>query len=515
MTSDTSLSSKIIDGQDEQLAEVLSLCQKMNAERNLPALLGLIAREAARLMQADRATIFLLDREKCELWSQVTLDGELIRFDARLGIAGACAMTGQLINLPDAHEDQRFYSLVDARTKYRTRSVLAVPLRTATGEIIGTLQALNKTRGAFTPKDEQVAQALAAQAATALETAKMVQELRQQKDLLEAENTHLWKEVEGRVSTQNIIGTSEKIQVIVRLIDQIRDSSVDVLITGESGTGKEMVAKAIHYTSPRARRSFVAINCAALPETMVESELFGIEKGVATGVDARIGRFEQAHGGTLFLDEIGELSPAAQVKLLRVLQERVLERVGGRTPVPVDVRIIAATNADLETALKKGAFRPDLYYRLKVLTIPMPPLRDIREDIPLLANFFLEKYCREMGKEPIKPSAAVVRSLARYSWPGNTRELENEMKRLVVLTRRSTISEEDLAESVRSEGGDGTSSPIRSGRSLKEAVDELEKRMIGDALRRCQHNQLQTAKALGLSRQGLIKKMKRYGLKSS
>ncbi|MEE8606463.1 MAG: GAF domain-containing protein, partial [Nitrospiraceae bacterium] len=153
MASDPSLSSKIIDGQDEQLAEVLSLCQKMNAERNLPALLGLIAREAARLMQADRATIFLLDREKCELWSQVTLDGELIRFDARLGIAGACAMTGQLINLPDAHEDQRFYSLVDARTKYRTRSVLAVPLRTATGEIIGTLQALNKTRGAFTPKD--------------------------------------------------------------------------------------------------------------------------------------------------------------------------------------------------------------------------------------------------------------------------------------------------------------------------------------------------------------------------
>ena len=177
---------------------------------------------------------------------------------------------------------------------------------------------------------------------------------------------------------------------MVRLVERIRDSLVNVLITGESGTGKELVAKAIHYTSPRARRPFVALNCAALPETLVESELFGIEKGVATGVNSRVGQFQKADGGTLFLDEIGDLSLTAQAKILRVLQERVVERVGGRTSIPVDVRLLAATNKDLEAEIAKGTFREDLYYRIKVIHIHMPPLREIREEIPLLANHFLE-----------------------------------------------------------------------------------------------------------------------------
>ena len=192
-------------------------------------------------------------------------------------------------------------------------------------------------------------------------------------------------------------------------MERIRDSLVNVLITGESGTGKEMVAKAIHYTSPRARRPFVALNCAALPETLLESELFGIEKGVATGVQSRVGQFQKADGGTLFLDEIGDLSLPAQAKILRVLQERVLERVGGRSPIPVDVRLLAATNKDLEAEIAKGNFREDLYYRIKVIHIHMPPLREIREEIPLLANHFLKEYCRETGRGAMEFSPEVMR----------------------------------------------------------------------------------------------------------
>ena len=502
-------------GRATQLDEILDLCRKMNAQREVPALLALVAREAARLMEAERATIFLLDKEKWELWSQVTLDGEMIRFDARLGIAGAAAMKGQIINVADAQQDERFYPAVDTRTKFRTRSVLAVPLRTPTGVVIGTFQVLNKKRGVFRAHDEEIAQTLAGQAAIAIDNVSTVQSLKQQQDQLQAQNTQLRREVGGRFSTQNFIGASDQIQGIVRLIDQVQDSAVDVLVTGHSGTGKELVAKALHYNSPRARHLFVALNCGALPENLVESELFGIERGVATGVERRIGKFEEAQGGTLFLDEIGDLSMSMQTKLLRVLAEREVTRVGGRATIPIDVRIIAATNVDLEGAIKKGAFRPDLYYRLKVVTIRTPALKEIREDIPLLANFHLHRVCREMEKDEKRLTPSALRCLSEYDWPGNVRELENEMKRLVVSTRKSSIGEDDLSETMRI-GRKGLHPQSGSaGRTLRAAVEELEMQLIGDALRRFRGNQLQAAKALGLSRQGLIKKVKRYGLRAA
>ena len=245
----------------------------------------------------------------------------------------------------------------------------------------------------------------------------MIGELRRNQDELTQQNAHLWREVENRYATHGIIGTGQRIQQIVRLVERIRDSVVNVLITGESGTGKELIAKALHYNSPRARKPFVALNCAALPETLLESELFGIEKGVATGVDSRLGQFQKADGGTLFLDEIGDLSLTAQAKILRVLQERVLERVGGRHSIPVDVRLLAATNKDLEAEIAKGNFREDLYYRIKVIHVHMPPLREIREEIPLLANHFLKEYCRETARVPgVRPGGAAQagkRSLAR------------------------------------------------------------------------------------------------------
>ena len=315
------------------------------------------------------------------------------------------------------------------------------------------------------------------------------------------------------ISTHNILGKSAKIQRIVRILEQVTNSPVDVLITGESGTGKELAAQAIHCNSPRKQRPLVALNCPALPESLVESELFGIEKGVATGVERRIGKFEAANGGTLLLDEIGDLSLVTQAKLLRALQERVIERVGGRKEIPVDVRILAATNKNLEALIMKDTFRADLYYRLNVIQIQMPPLREIREDIPLLAHHFLSKYCKEMQKETRQLAHEALNCLVNYTWPGNVRELENEMKRLVLSTQDAVITKKDLSPAIQGCGGESISFTQKTTPHLKDKVVEIEMQMIRDALEACGQNQQQAAKALGLSRQGLIKKMKRYGLK--
>src|ERR1700739_4375344 len=221
----------------------------------------------------------------------------------------------------------------------------------------------------------------------------------------------------GRLFASNIIGTSPKIQEVIRLVEKIADSPLNVLITGESGTGKELVARTIHYNSSRFGKPFIDINCAALPESLLESELFGIEKGVATGVEKRTGKIEMASGGTLFLDEIGDMSLSAQAKLLRVLQERKMERVGGRSTINVDVRVLAATNKDLNNEIKKGSFRQDLYYRLNVIHIHMPPLREIKEDIPLLAQYFLSSFASELGRGSKHFTSHTMDCLVNYSWP--------------------------------------------------------------------------------------------------
>ncbi|MEO8370285.1 MAG: sigma 54-interacting transcriptional regulator [Candidatus Solibacter sp.] len=499
---------------NERLAAILAISQRMNSQRDLGTLLDLIAREATSLLDCDRASIFLLDRERNELWSKVALGSEeILRFDASHGIAGNTALSGNTINVRDAYSDPRFYTAIDDQTGYRTRTVLAVAVRNQQGVIIGAFEALNKRIGVFGPRDEESLLALASHAAVAVETAQLIGELRRNQDELTQQNAHLWREVESRFATHGIIGTGQRIQQIVRLVERIRDSVVNVLITGESGTGKELIAKAVHYNSPRVRRPFVALNCAALPETLIESELFGIEKGVATGVNSRVGQFQKADGGTLFLDEIGDLSLTAQAKILRVLQERVLERVGGRTSIPVDVRILAATNKDLEAEIAKGNFREDLYYRIKVIHVHMPPLREIREEIPLLATHFLKEYCREAGRDGMEFAPAVLRNLVSAPWPGNVRQLRNEVMRLAACARLHVISEDDLWEGVPQpeRSGPPAIGPIKL-QSLKKAVAEMEHRMIAEALHETKNNQQQAARLLGLSRQGLINKMKRYSI---
>jgi transcriptional regulator with PAS, ATPase and Fis domain len=314
----------------------------------------------------------------------------------------------------------------------------------------------------------------------------------------------------GEFVTQRIVGMSHRIQSIIRLIDQIRPTSVDVLIHGESGTGKELIAKALHFNSPRARHPFVAINCAALPDSLVESELFGIEKGVASGVERRIGRFEAAHGGTLFLDEIGDLNLTAQAKILRVLQERTVDRIGGRNPVPIDVRIIAATNRNLESVMKDKQFRDDLYYRLSVVHIQPPALREVPEDVPVLANHFLQKHCAAMATELKHFTPAALDRLTKHDWPGNARQLENEVKRLVASVRAKTITDEQLIlQSLPRQQGSPTLFQEIRGQSLDQGLKTIERRIIEEALLQAGGNRLHAAQLLGLSRQGLFKKINR------
>ena len=487
------------------------------AERSawrMHAALDEVAAEIKTRLKADRVSIFLFDRENCELWSVISQEEKTMCLDARLGIAGHVAMTGEVVNVADAYEHPLFYKEVDLETGYRTRTLLAVPLKNSRGEVIAVAEAVNKYDGRFTDEDAAAMQTLVAPIAKKLESVPF----RKPSGIAQPHG----QSGDG-FTTQKIVGMSHKMESIIRLIDQIRDSSVDVLIQGENGTGKELVAKALHFSSPRANRPFVALNCAALPDNLVEAELFGIEKGVATGVERRTGRFENASGGTLFLDEIGDLSLAAQAKILRVLQERAVDRVGGGKPIPIDVRIIAATNRDLYASMKEKQFREDLYYRIKVIHIQTPPLREIREDIPVLANHFLEKHCKAMQVDLKSLTPAALQCLMRYSWPGNNRQLENEIKRLIASVRGKTIMEDHLDPSIRNPEISPLTAPapqeakapaptVPAMQTLGAAVEALERRMIEDALRQCNGNKQRAAQVLGLSRQGLIKKLKRLGV---
>ena len=328
---------------------------------------------------------------------------------------------------------------------------------------------------------------------------------------LKQEIDTLRSELKDRFQFKNIIGQSGVMQEVFRALEKVVGSNVTVLIQGESGTGKELIARAIHYHNPvRNSKPFVAVNCSALPESLLESELFGHEKGAFTGaIGKRVGKFEVATGGSVFLDEIGLMTPATQAKMLRVLQEREFERVGGNETVKVDVRVISATNKDLEEAVRDGEFREDLYYRISVFPIKLPPLRDRREDIPLLAAHFIDKYSRQENKqiEGIAPDALEL--LMAYNWPGNVRELENAIERAVVLATTSEITPKDLPNTVRSIG---EKKIYESDNTLSSWIEKLEEEALRNALLENGGNISQTAKKLGIGRATIYRKAKKYGL---
>ncbi len=340
--------------------------------------------------------------------------------------------------------------------------------------------------------------------AKALSSADLVKEVR-----------YLRAQVVHRYSFHNLIGKSPSMQEIYTKIEQIADSRTTVLVTGESGTGKELVARALHYNSARRDGPFIALNCAALPETLIESELFGHEKGSFTDASSRrVGQFELAHGGTIFLDEIGDLSLATQAKLLRVIQEREFTRIGGTHPIKVDVRIIAATNKRLEDLLSKKEFREDLYYRINVASLYLPPLRERREDIPLLAQHFLARRAEEEKRPPQEFSKEALEIMARYSWPGNVRELENVVEQASIWSRAAIMTPEDLPTSLKATTRtDSLRDDALSGRiSLGKAVLEFEKEIILDALRRTDYVQTHASALLGISRRMLKYRMDMLGI---
>ncbi|HUI45299.1 MAG TPA: sigma-54 dependent transcriptional regulator [Nitrospirota bacterium] len=354
---------------------------------------------------------------------------------------------------------------------------------------------------------------------------------------LQKENVMLKMQLKKKYNFKGLVGDSPSMQTVYELIEKIADTDSTILITGESGTGKELIAKTIHYNNiSRAGGPFVPINCAAIPRDLLESELFGHEKGAFTGaINTRLGRFELAQGGTLFLDEVGELDPSLQVKLLRVLQEREFERVGGMKTIKVDVRILAATNKDLEKATKEGKFREDLYYRLNVIPLHLPPLRSRQEDIPLLAAFFGQEFCRKKKREPFSLDPQVMDCLLKYRWPGNVRELENLMERLTILVSGPVVQLSDLPEKLHlttREDSEAAATPMatsfrapdaavpqhmqgsdfelgETGIDLNELVAAMERNMILKALKKSDGVRSKAAQFLGLNRTTLLEKMKK------
>ena len=324
---------------------------------------------------------------------------------------------------------------------------------------------------------------------------------------LKDENIALREELGIKHSFGHLIGKSEKIKKIYELLPDLAQTDSTVLIQGESGTGKELLARAIHHNSPRKDKPFIIADCTILTESLLESELFGHEKGAFTGaIRQKIGRFEQANGGTIFLDEIGDISPVAQLKLLRVLQERKFERVGGEETIEIDVRVIAATNKDLEKRIAEGKFREDLYYRINVFPVVMPPLRERQEDVSLLAREFLERFSRKNGKMIKDFSGEVYRSFLDYGWPGNIRELENAVERAVVVAKGNIVNEEDLPARVRAHPS-GASAP-----QVGFSLDENEKALVVKALSQHEGNISKAAKELGISRSTLYSKLRKYDL---
>jgi Nif-specific regulatory protein len=424
------------------------------------------------------------------------------------GIIGLVVQKGKEIIVPDISKDPRFLHKTRSRKQEKGKKIafFCVPIKLE-GKTIGALSVDKQSD----PKDDfeanvRLLNVTATMVAQAVKLNKLVESDRKQ---LREENVRLRREIKSHFNIHNMVGTSNAMKEVYRLIEQVANSNATVLLRGESGTGKDLVAHAIHYNSLRADKPFVKVNCTALPDTLLESELFGHEKGAFTGAaERKLGRFERAHGGTIFLDEIGDFSLNLQVKLLRVIQFKEFERVGGLETIKTNVRIVVATHKNLEEQIKEGLFREDLYYRINVFPIYMPPLRERKDDIMLLADYFLEKIATENNKNISRISTPAIDMLTRYHWPGNIRELENCIERAVLLCNDDVIRSEHLPPSLQMVKR--TESVTQ--RSLTEIIENKERELIVDALKKFNGKQRKTAEELGISERILGYKIKKYGI---
>jgi len=488
----------------ERLRSLLKIASSFASTRESQPLLELIASEATSLLDCDRASIFQWDRdhELVVACPALGVEGGTLRLPDNVGVVGEVIHSGRSIRVDDAYKDPRFDSSVDHSSGYKTRNLLCQPLRNPAGRLIGAFEVINKNSGPFTEEDEESLAQLGVQAAIALENTREREQLIRSREQLTEQVTR----------GVQIIGESPAIVAVRSTVDRLAATDLPVLILGESGTGKEVVAQTLHYRGPRAPHPFVAVNCAALTETLLESELFGHEKGAFTDArEARQGKFELADGGTLFLDEIGDMSLGGQAKLLRVLEQKVITRVGGSQSIPINVRVVAATNANLAEACRQRKFREDLYYRLSVVTQMMPPLRDRPEDILPLAEFFLRQFSGRAGRPALKLAPDARRRLQAHSWPGNVRELKNLMERVAFLATGERVEESDLAF-ILSPDQNALLEPSAD-MSLDMATRHFQRDFIRRSIKRVQENMSEAARLLGVHRSNLYRKMRQLDMK--
>ena len=485
-----------------RLEAILKITGQWNQTREMEPLLVQMAEAATRLLRADRASIFLWDRPNKTLVGRPALgvEGGELRIADDTGIVGQVVHTGESRRVGRAGGAEIDRS-VGEKVGYQTENLLCVPLRGGEGELFGAFEVINKLDGDFTDDDVRGLEELASHAAIALENTQ------NREQLLVAHRQMVQQAAEG----VQLVGQSAAIEALRGTVGRVADTELAILILGENGTGKEVVSRMVHYLSRRRDQPFIAVNCAAITETLLESELFGHEKGAFTDAhEARQGKFELASGGTLFLDEIGDLSLGGQAKLLRVLEEKIVVRVGGSTPIHTDARVIAATNQDLTRMVGEKKFREDLYYRLNVVTLDLPPLRDRGDDALLLAEHFLADFCTKSHRKPLTITAAAQKRLLGHRWPGNVRELRNLMERLAYLSQSDQVNADDLAFILSP--SDASCTSVAGDLPLTEATTRFQVDHIQGAIRLARGNMSDAAARLGLHRSNLYRKMRQLGM---
>ncbi len=490
----------------QRLEKLIEVNRLISSTLALPDLLETIMENGRQLFDVEGCSLLTVEPETGDLLFH-TIEGgsddlRQTRLKAGQGIVGWVVSQKQPVVVNDVSRDARFYSGIDRQVGFTTRSILCVPM-CYRGKVLGAIEAINsRSPLGFQEEDLHLLEAIASQAAVALHNAQTLESVRLEKEAYRQELGNQFR---------TIIGNSPAMQRVLDVAQRVARTKSTVLLRGESGTGKEVFARAIHNWSPRSEKPFMVVNTVALSPELLESELFGHEKGSFTGAIAqKKGKFELAEGGSVFLDEIGDIGPDIQTKLLRVLQDHEFQRVGGTRDLHADIRVIAATNRNLEQAVSEGKFREDLYYRLNVVAVHLPPVRDRIEDIPDLVRHFIRKTCHELGIPSLEVSQAALDQLTDFPWPGNVRQLANLVERAVVLARGDVLNVEDFSIDHHKPNLD-KEDPLEN-LPLSEAVDEFKGRLVRRALMLERGNQTRAAKRLGIRQPNLSRLMKTLGI---